>query len=194
MNKRVLLVLFLMVIALPGFAQDMAVKTNLLYGAYTYTPNLSLEIGLGKRSTLDLGGGYNPWNLEGTADNNKKLVHWLGEVEYRRWFCHKFIGHFVGIHALGSQFNISRHELPLLFGKGSKEYRYEGYAYGGGVSYGYQFYLGKRWNLELNVGVGYARLNYDKYECNKCGDKLGTESRNYFGPTKAAVSLIYIIK
>ena len=44
-------------------AQDIAIKTNLLYGGYTYTPNLSLEIGLGKRSTLDLGGGYNPWNL-----------------------------------------------------------------------------------------------------------------------------------
>ena len=47
-------------------AQDIAIKTNLLYGGYTYTPNLSLEIGLGKRSTLDLGGGYNPWNLDGT--------------------------------------------------------------------------------------------------------------------------------
>lgn len=34
-------------------AQDIAIKTNLLYGGYTYTPNLSLEIGLGKRSTLD---------------------------------------------------------------------------------------------------------------------------------------------
>ena len=55
-------------------AQDIAIKTNLLYGGYTYTPNLSLEIGLGKRSTLDLGGGYNPWNLDGTAENNKKLV------------------------------------------------------------------------------------------------------------------------
>ena len=63
-------------------AQDIAIKTNLLYGGYTYTPNLSLEIGLGKRSTLDLGGGYNPWNLDGTAENNKKLVHWLGEIEY----------------------------------------------------------------------------------------------------------------
>ena len=63
-------------------AQDIAIKTNLLYGGYTYTPNLSLEIGLGKRSTLDLGGGYNPWTLDGTAENNKKLVHWLGEIEY----------------------------------------------------------------------------------------------------------------
>ena len=47
-------------------AQDIAIKTNILYGALTYTPNLSLEVGIGKRSTLDLSGGYNPWNLNGT--------------------------------------------------------------------------------------------------------------------------------
>ena len=41
-------------------AQDVAVKTNLLYGVYTYTPNLGLEVGLGKRTTLDISGGYNP--------------------------------------------------------------------------------------------------------------------------------------
>ena len=98
-------------------AQDIAIKTNLLYGGYTYTPNLSLEIGLGKRSTLDLGGGYNPWNLDGTAENNKKLVHWLGEIEYRYWLCQRFSGHFLGVHVLGSQYNIAQQDLPLIFGK-----------------------------------------------------------------------------
>lgn len=175
-------------------AQHVAVKTNLLYGAYAYTPNLSLEIGLGHRSSLDIGGGYNPWNRDGSRVNNKKLVHWLGQIEYRYWLCGKFSGHFFGIHALGTQYNIAGHELPLLFGKGSKNYRYQGWGAGGGISYGYNFYLGKRWGLEVQVGAGYARLHYDKYDCAKCGRKIGTENRNYFGPTKAGISLIYIIK
>ena len=175
-------------------AQDIAIKTNLLYGGYTYTPNLSLEIGVGKRSTLDLGGGYNPWNLDGTAENNKKLVHWLGEIEYRYWLCQRFSGHFLGVHVLGSQYNIAQQDLPLIFGKGSKEYRFEGYGYGGGISYGYNFFLGIRWSIEANLGIGYARLHYDKYKCQKCGEKIGTESRNYFGPTKAGISLIYYLK
>ena len=175
-------------------AQDIAIKTNLLYGGYTYTPNLSLEIGLGKRSTLDLGGGYNPWTLDGTAENNKKLVHWLGEIEYRYWLCQRFYGHFFGVHVLGSQYNIAQQDLPLIFGKGSKEYRFEGYGYGGGISYGYNFFLGIRWSIEANLGIGYARLHYDKYKCQKCGEKIGTESRNYFGPTKAGISLIYYLK
>lgn len=180
---------------IPGVqSQKAAVKTNLLYGVYTYTPNLSLEVGLNKRSTLDIGGGYNPWNLDGTKADNKKLVHWLGQIEYRYWLCSKFSGHYFGIHVLGSQYNISRYELPLLFGKGSKDYRYEGWGAGGGISYGYSFYLGKRWSLEANLGIGYVRLHYDKYDCEKCGKKAASENRNYFGPTKVGVSLIYIIK
>ena len=98
-------------------AQDIAIKTNLLYGGYTYTPNLSLEIGLGKRSTLDLGGGYNPWNLDGTAENNKKLVHWLGEIEYRYWLCQRFSGHFLGVHVLGSQYNMRNRICHSYSGK-----------------------------------------------------------------------------
>jgi hypothetical protein len=193
-RKSILILLILVSLASYLRAQDIAIKTNLLYGAYTYTPNLSLEVGLGKRSTLDLGGGYNPWNLDGTDGNNKKLVHWLTEMEYRYWLCERFSGHFFGIHALGTQFNIAQQELPLLFGKGSKEYLFEGYGYGGGISYGYNFYLGIRWSLEANIGIGYARLHYDKYKCEKCGEKIETKSRNYFGPTKAGISLIYYIK
>lgn len=195
MNK----ILVSLLILLTGMAMDMkaqkvAVKTNLLYGAYTYTPNLSMELGLGRKTTLSFGGGYNPWNLDGSSENNKKLVHWLGEVELRYWLCQRFNGHFFGFHVLGSEFNISQHKLPLLFGKDSELYRYEGYAVGGGFSYGYQFILGKRWNLEATLGVGYARLNYDKYKCQKCGEKAGSEKKNYVGPTNAGVSLIYIIK
>ena len=54
--------------------------------------------------------------------------------------------------------------------------------------------LGNRWNLEASIGVGYAYLDYTKYKCKKCGEKLGSGHKNYVGPTKAAISLIYIIK
>lgn len=136
-----------------------------------------------------MSGGYNPWNLNGTSENNKKLVHWLGEIEYRYWLCQRFSGHF-GIHALGTQYNIAKQELPLLFGKNSKEYRYEGYGYGAGFSYGYNFFLSKRWSLEANIGIGMHACTTTN-NCEKCGEKVGTEKRNYFGPTKQ--NLAYIL-
>lgn len=74
--KKLLLGVFLVVCWCGSevYAQDMAVKTNLLYWATT-TPNLGVEIGLGKQTTLDISGGYNPWTLDKAA--NKKIKHWL---------------------------------------------------------------------------------------------------------------------
>lgn len=175
------------------FAQDnVGIKTNLLYGAYTYTPNLGIEIGLSRHTTLDISGGYNPWNLN-SEGGKKKLVHYLLQPEFRYYTRHRFNGHFFGVHTLFSQYNIGGHELPLLFGKRSKEYRHEGVAYGGGISYGYQFSLGRFWNVELSLGAGIMQMNYDKYDCINCGQKLSSETKTYLGPTKAAVSLIYIL-
>ena len=155
--------------------------------------NLGVEWGLSPRTTIEFGAGLN-WFTPNKASSNKKLVHWLGTMEYRYWTCERFSGHFGGIHIIGTQYNIAGHHLPLLFGDNSSHYRYEGWGAGGGISYGYHFLLSNRWSLEANIGVGYVRLHYDKFRCKTCGEKVGTENRNYFGPTKAAISLIFLIK
>lgn len=187
--------MFMMTSAIASAQGKVGIKTNLLYGAGTMTPNLGIEIGLGKRTTLDILGSYNWFNLDGSIENNKKLVHWIVQPEFRYFLCEKFNGHFFGVHTLYSNYNIAGHELPIILGKGSKAFRYEGLAMGAGFSYGYQVMLRKRLNIEFNVGVGYMRLKYDKYNCPKCGEKIETATtKSYFGPTKAAISLIYIIK
>mgnify|MGYP000057836414 CR=1 FL=1 len=135
---------------------------------------------MGKRSTLDLGGGYNPWNLDGTAENNKKLVHWLGEIEYRYWLCQRFSGHFLGVHVLGSQYNIAQQDLHSYSGKVLKNTASKAMATEGEFHTATTSFLGIRWSIEANLGIGYARLHYDKYKCQKCGEKIGTESRKLF--------------
>jgi len=42
--------------------------------------------------------------------------------------------------------------------------------------------------------VGYAYLDYEKNRCTDCKKKLGEESAHYFGPTRAGISLIYMLK
>ncbi len=172
-------------------SQDIAVKTNLLYGAGTLTPNLGVEWGIGKKETLDLSAGYNPWNLNGSYQNNRKLVHLLIEPELRYWTCQRFNGHFFGIHGLYSRYNIGGYDIPGLF---DADYRYQGDAIGGGLSYGYHWALSKHWGMEFNIGLGAVWMTYDKYDCPKCGDKVGKFHNTYLGPTKAGISLIYIIK
>lgn len=75
-----------------------------------------------------------------------------------------------------------------------KDRRYEGYLYGGGIGYGYQWILSPRWNFEASLGAGFARIHYDIYPCAECGTKLGEGKYNYWGVTKAALSLIYFLK
>lgn len=171
-------------------AQEVVVKTNLLYGAGTLTPNLGVEFGLGQRTTLHISGGYNPWNRNGSPTDNKKLVHWLVRPEVRYWLGDRFNGHFVGVHGIFSSYNVGGYDIPLLF---DKEYRYEGYAVGGGLSYGYLWNWNARWGMEFTAGAGMAYLNYDKYNCEKCGSNLGTFKKTYIGPTHAGITLIYKI-
>lgn len=166
------------------YLPKFALKTNALYWATT-TLNLGFEVGLAPKLTLDVSGNYNPWKFS----DNRQLKHWLVQPELRYWLCERFNGSFFGLHGHYGEVNVSNLDI---FDMG--HYRYDGKVYGAGISYGYQWILGRSWSMEAVIGVGYARLDYDKYECGKCGEKLGHNTKNYFGPTKAAISFIYLIK
>jgi hypothetical protein len=170
-------------------AQQVGIKTNFAYWATT-TPNLGVEFSTGQKATLELAGGMNPF----TFSDNKKIKHWLFQPEFRLWPCEKFNGHFFGIHAHAAQFNVGGLDIPIGRLDVFKDSRYEGYLYGGGISYGYQWVLNPRWNFEAGIGGGYARIHYREYPCESCGTKRGEGDYNYWGVTKAALSLIYFIK
>ena len=73
------------------------------------------------------------------------------------------------------------------------DYRYQGWFVGAGVAYGYVWMLGRHWNVEAELGVGYAYTRYDKFRCVGCGKKLERDkSHHYVGPTKLAVNLVYV--
>lgn len=60
--KNIICILFLMV-GISLSAQNVAVKTNLLYDVST-TINLGAEIGLSPKWTLDLSANYNGWDFQ----------------------------------------------------------------------------------------------------------------------------------
>ncbi len=173
-------------------AQDIALKTNLLYDA-TATINLGAEVGLAPRWTLDVSGNFNGWSFK----EGKQWKHIMVQPEARYWFCDRFAGHFVALHAMGGIYSLANIKNNIIFlnndYSGLSDHRYEGWFAGAGIGYGYNWVLGWHWNLEAELGVGYIFSVYDRYRCVGCGKR---ESENnpahYYGPTKAAVSLIYI--
>lgn len=169
-----------------------ALKINLLYAAATFTPNIGFELGLGNKSSLDFSASFNPWKREGTPDDNKKISHAIVRAEYRWWLCERYNGHFFGAHAYYTNFNISGYKVPLV--DFEKENRYQGYGFGVGVSYGYHLPLAKRWGLEFNLGLGAAWLNYERYNCRICSEVEESKSKLYIGPTRAGITLVFLIK
>ncbi|WP_407430024.1 DUF3575 domain-containing protein [Arcticibacter sp.] len=170
-----------------GFTPTAGGKTNLFYDA-TSTINLGAEFRLGGKTSIDVPFNYNPW----TFAENKKWKHLLVQPEFRLWIKETFNGSFFGLHAHYAYYNVGHLDHPP-FTEYMNRHRFEGWLAGAGVSYGYRWDFSHRWGMEATVGAGYAYLSYDKYTCESCGTKLGSETKNYFGATKAGVTLVYTI-
>lgn len=190
MRKITLGLLSVLLFSSYAFSQSIGAKTNFAYWATAGSPNLALEFSLGKKFTLEMGGGFNLW----TFSDNKKAKHWLVQPELRYWFCESFNGHFLGLHLHGAQFNAGGWDIPVGRLDKLKDRRYEGYLYGAGLSYGFQWILSPRWSFEVGIGGGFARIHYDEFPCTNCGTKITEGNYNYWGITKASISLIYMIK
>lgn len=181
---------FLLSFLLPLFSvnahsQQVGTKANMLWWATT-TPNLGVEVAIGNKLTISADGNYNAWTF---FSDGMSLRHWLVQPEVRYWTCKSFEGHFVGLHGHYGKYNVG--QIPFL--PELDKYTYRGELYGGGVSYGYHFAIGRRWGLELTAGVGYTYLEYNKYVCSECAELMGRYKRHFFGPTRLGVSFIYII-
>lgn len=185
-------ILFLLAFCTDARSQAIGIKSNLLYDA-TRTINIGLETSLGKKWTFDLSGNYNAW----TARNESVRKHAMVQPEFRYWLCDRFAGHFFGFHLHGGIFNIGNIDTDFRF-LGTdysqlKDYRCQGWFCGAGAGYGYALPLDVHWNLEFEIGAGYAYSVYDKFECAQCGEIiLKNQPHHYFGLTKAAVSIVYL--
>lgn len=199
--RRSLIIFFLLLFSgISVSAQRIGVKTNALYLA-TSTPNIGLEYAFSDRFSLELEGGYNPWTLD--SDRNMKAKHFLVSPEVRYWFCEAFNGHFIGINANYTLFNLSGVDVPAVFFPSArsamvledlKNRRSEGWAAGAGLTYGCVWPIARRWNLECTVGLGYWYTDYDKFESRKCGLFQEHVSHGAFGPTALGISFIYLIR
>ncbi len=172
-------------------AQDWAIKTNVLYDA-TATANIGVEVGLAPKWTLDISGNLNGWS----KNEETKWKHWMVQPEARYWFCDRFSRHFLGVHAITGAFNFGglNNNISFLGTDFSRlqNQRYQGYAYGCGIAYGFAFMLSEHINLELEAGIGYMYLDYDIFDCGNCGRRIGDGNHHYVGPTKAAVNLVFV--
>ncbi len=166
----------------------MALKNNLLYDAILL-PNLALEFSLPQRWSIELEGMWSWWN----TDTGKHLYHRIqaGGIELRKWLGlpgrTPLTGHFVGAYGYLGNWDIRLGDTGFQCPTSSLSF---------GLTYGYSTPLGRRLNAEFLIGVGYFGGEYHKYTYDGLNDRYpwrSTHDLDWFGPTKAKVSLVWLI-
>lgn len=163
----------------------VAIKNNLLYDL-ALAPNIEVEVPLGR--TWSVNAEYkSPW----WCNNGKHRCYQMisGGVEGRYWLGNRqkrnqLTGHFLGLYGEGGNYD---------FQFGGDGYRGK-YYMASGLTYGYAKQLGKHLSIEFSLGVGYLTTEYRKYtpyEDDLVGVKYG--QFNWIGPTKAKISLVWLI-
>lgn len=184
LGNRPVAVLVLLCVFLSAHAQQVALKTNMLMFA-GMAPNVGCEFVVGERSTLDL-------SAFGSVNFYGQKVKTLGfQPEYRYWFNGRpMTREFVGIAALGVSYNIRWGERV-----------FEGDAAGAGITFGYAFNLGKRWNIEAYGGFGAVYFkhrqyySFDHYDETDESNTIKANAKGYkLLPIKLGVSISYILK
>lgn len=169
-----------------GHPGEFNLKTNLLQDAVG-TMSLGAEYRFSNKFSLDVMGAWNPW----TFSDHMMYRQWSVSPQMRWWPGQK--GHFLGFSLIGGEFNYNKVSFPFNAYPELRDYRYEGWMLGGGISYGYRYDVSKRFALEATIGVGLAHVAYDKYICDRCGENVASGNHLYFGPMRTGFNLIYRI-
>jgi len=172
----------------------MSLQTNLLYDILA-TPNIGVEFYLGKGFSLDANWMYAWWH------SDPAHFYWRnygGDLALRWWFGRKakakpLTGHHLGIYgqvltydyAFGGRGQIGGVPGGAIWDRTN---------YGGGLEYGYSVPVAKRLNLDFTIGAGYLGGEYHDYVVqDDCYVWQATKHRHWFGPTKAEISLVWLI-
>ena len=195
--KRIYILLILgLIISVHGFESysQVAVKVNIpitLVGS----PNVGAEVLIGQQFTVNGDFLWLPYLWKKEEEVFRALQTSVDLRYYpnpRYYYTSTFYdGLYFGPYAMYGNFNIG---LAGSDGLTDDDIRYRGWGISGGVSVGYKLFLSTRFRLDINVGLGYARLQYNTYQLGGEWSEWPTtidDTKDWIGPTKFGVHLVY---
>lgn len=172
----------------------MGLKTNMLYDALLI-PNIGAEFYIGRNWSVTGDWMYGWWDRDATH------YYWRaygGTVGARRWFgkqadAKPLTGHHIGLFA-----GVITYDFELghggIMGGLPHGTLWDRCNFISGVEYGYSLPVARRLNIDFTLGIGYMSGKYLKYEPK---DNFyiwqSTHKLHWFGPTKAEISLVWLI-
>lgn len=172
----------------------MAVKSNMLYDA-ALVPNIGSEFYLGKNISI-----YGEW-MYAWWNSNKHNLFWRvygGDLGLRWWFGRQahskpLTGHHLGIYGGILTFDFETGNTGYMGGKPGGTL-WDRWLMNTGIEYGYSLPVAKRLNIDFSIGIGYLGGNYIKYYPFDNDYYYDKEYKmHYFGPTKAEISLVWLL-
>lgn len=159
-------------------AHSLSLRANLLRWG-TLTPDLGVEWRLNRHVGILVNGSYTSWMWN---SNDRRYALWEIAPEARYYIGKEKRGYIGAIYKAGS-FNYKLSEI----GK-------QGNLMGGGLTGGYQLKLNKALNLDFSLALGCLHADYDKYiVIDGIRVRQGKETKNWWGPISAGVTLVWNI-
>ena len=158
-----------------------SLKTNLLYDL-ALMPSLEVEYRINDHWSAAIEGNMAWWHRD-APHKYYQLATIVPEVRY--WFrpqgpCR---GHYLGLMGGGGWYDLEN---------GGRGYKGEGGMIG--VSYGYQFPVGRYFAFEAGAALGYMHTEYEEYlPIDGCYVYQQTNRMNYFGPLRLRFSWVWRI-
>ena len=157
----------------------LSLRANLLRWA-TLTPDLGLEWRICPSWGIAVNGSWTSWSW---SDKDRRYALWEVAPEVRYYMGEKK-DWYLGAMFKAGQFNYKLSET----GK-------QGDLMGGGITAGYRLRLNKALDLDFNLGLGYLNADYEKYKViDGVRVRRGNETKDWWGPINAGVTLVWKIK
>lgn len=167
-----------------AYNKVILLKNNLLYDI-ALVANIGVEFGLNRHLSLDIPLTFSPYNIT----YKFRLRSLTIQPALRYWFGETMSGLFASLYGNFGYYDIG------LGGKTRWQNTWRKPLYGGGAGFGYakRFGKGNKWGIEAEIGFGYAHLPLDYFYNIPNGAQYHSNTKNYWGPTKANVGISYII-
>ena len=154
----------------------LSLRANLLRWA-TLTPDLGVEWRICPSWGIAVNGSWTSWSWN---DKDRRYALWEVAPEVRYYMGEKKAWYLGAMFKTG-QFNYK-------FSEAGKQ----GDLMGGGITAGYQLRLNKALALDFNLGLGYLNADFEKYEViDGVRVRRGNETKDWFGPINAGVTLVW---
>ncbi len=153
-----------------------ALRANLLRWA-TLTPDLGAEWRISRDWGVLVNGSWTSWSWD---NKNRRYALWEVAPEVRYYIGKEKRGYLGAMYKAGS-FNYKLSDTGR-----------QGDIMGGGITGGYVLRLNNSLSMDFSLGLGYVHADCDKYTViDGVRVKQGSETKNWWGPVSAGVTLAW---